>query len=236
MPRAIIAITSYSAPFFPDGKKTGLFLVEALEPYRIFKEAGFDVDFASETGTFGIDDNSTQPDFLNGQDLEDYNNKSSDVSIALANIKKASDITTPEDYDIFYASAGHGCLFDYPKADNLHRIAATIYAKGGVVAAVCHGPAIFDNLNDLTTGKPIIQGKTITGFTDVGETILQVDQIMKDLKLETIRETAEKLGATYKEPEGPFVDFSLIDGKIVTGVNPQSAKSTAENAIKALKA
>ncbi|KAK6455182.1 class I glutamine amidotransferase-like protein [Scheffersomyces xylosifermentans] len=200
MPKAIIAITSYSEVFYDDGKKT--------------------VDFTSETGSFGIDEHSTGPDFLNGEDLKAYEDKNSDYSIAISKIKKAKDVN-PDEFSIFFASAGHGTLFDYP--------------TGGVVAAVCHGPAIFENLNDLTTGKPIIEGKTITGFTDIGEEILKVDGIMKDKNLRTIKETAAKFGATYSEPNGPWDDYTYTDGKIVTGVNPQSAESTAVKAIEVLQ-
>ena len=42
----------------------------------------------------------------------------------------------------FFGSAGHGTLFDYPHAKDLQKIATTVYNKGGVVSAVCHGPAI----------------------------------------------------------------------------------------------
>jgi putative intracellular protease/amidase len=37
---------------------------------------------------------------------------------------------------VFYASAGHAALIDYPHATNLKKIAANIWEKGGVVAAV----------------------------------------------------------------------------------------------------
>ena len=30
-----------------------------------------------------------------------------------------------------------------------------------------------------------------------------------------------------KRPKGPFDDFSIVDGRVVTGTNPASARSTA---------
>jgi putative intracellular protease/amidase len=39
-------------------------------------------------------------------------------------------------YGIFFASAGHAALIDYPHASKLQAIAAKAYEKGGVVSAV----------------------------------------------------------------------------------------------------
>jgi putative intracellular protease/amidase len=62
--KAIIAITSYNAVFYPDGWRTGLFYTEALHPYDVFTKEGFEVDLATETGTYGLDEHSTGKEFL----------------------------------------------------------------------------------------------------------------------------------------------------------------------------
>ena len=234
MVKVLLALTSYNETFYSDGKKTGVFVVEALHPFEVFRKKGYEIQLASETGTFGWDDHSVVPDFLNGEDKEIFDNVNSEFNVALKNLKKASDLD-PNDYDIFFGSAGHGTLFDYPNAKDLQKIATTVYNKGGVVSAVCHGPAIFENLNDPKTGEPLIKGKKITGFTDIGEDIVGVTDIMKKGNLLTIKQVAEKEGATYIEPEGPWDNFTVTDGRIVTGVNPQSAVKTAEDVIAAFE-
>lgn len=233
MPKVLIGITSYNEPYFPDGKKTGFFVNEGLQPFNVFRENGFDVDFVSETGTFGLDDNSVSADFLSGQDKEDFENPESEFNRALKNIKKTSEVKA-EDYQIFYGSAGHGTLFDYPKS-KLLEVAIEIYNNGGVFATVCHGPIIFDQLINPKTGKFFIEGKRITGFTAVGEEILGVAERMKKDNSPTIEEVANQCGATYVAPPGPFDEFSVVDGRIVTGTNPASATVTAVNAVKALQ-
>ena len=35
--------------------------------------------------------------------------------------------------------------------------------------------------------------------------------------------------------EGVWDDFNVVDGRVVTGMNPQSAKSTAEAAVRVFK-
>ncbi|ODV82676.1 hypothetical protein CANARDRAFT_204714 [[Candida] arabinofermentans NRRL YB-2248] len=231
--KALIAITSHHAPFYADGSKTGLFYGEAAHPYYTFTKAGFEVDFVSELGTFGLDDHSVSTDFLSAEDIKEYEDKSSTISKAFANIKKAKDVKA-DDYSIFFASAGHATLFDYPTATTLQSLASKIYQNGGVVSAVCHGPAIFANLKDLDTGKYLVEGKKITAFTDVGEDLMGVSQIIKDNKLDTCEEIAKKVGATYVAPATPFESFTVTDGRVVTGPNPASAHATAEAALKAL--
>lgn len=65
--RALIAITSAHRELYPDGKETGLFISEALHPFQGLREAGFEVDFVSETGTYVPDWLSQQEDYLKGE-------------------------------------------------------------------------------------------------------------------------------------------------------------------------
>lgn len=234
MSKALLAITSYNGTFYDDGAKTGLFITEAIHPFEYFRSQAIDVDIVSETGTFGYDEHSLSPDFLQGDDLAVYNNAHSEFNIAIKNIKKASDID-PTEYNIFYAAGGHGTLMDFPHANELHSIAQRIWANNGVVSAVCHGPLIFDNLNDPATGEPLIKGKKVTGFTDEGEVLMGLDAKLKRDKLETVREVVEKLGGDYSPPPDPWGDYSIADGKLVSGANPASARSTAVKAVAALK-
>lgn len=186
-------------------------------------------------GTYGFDDHSLGPDFLNGKDLEVFNDAKSDFNVHLKNIKKASEVNA-DDYGIFFASAGHGTLFDYPQAKVLQSLGENIWSNGGVLAAVCHGGAIFDGMVDKANGKPLLQGKSITGFTDIGEAILGVDGIMKENELQSIEEMTKKYGGKYLAPIGPWDDYSVSDGKLITGVNPASAISTAKRSLIAFEA
>lgn len=235
MAKVLIAVTSYNDVFYQDGLKTGLYFTEAYHPFEKFVEAGYEIQFVSETGTWGYDEHSIVENQLDPKDFAAFADKKSAFNVAIGQIKKASEINA-SDYEIFFAAGGHGTCFDYPTAKGLQSIALDIYAtKSGVVAAVCHGPEIFDGLLDKTTGKPIIEGKKITGFTDEGERVLHIDKIMQLKNLKTVEQIAKELGATYVAPEGPWDDFSIVDGKIVTGVNPQSALSTATKTISAFK-
>ena len=59
----------------------------------------------------------------------------------------------------------------------------------------CHGPAVFDDLIDPATCKPLIQGKTITGFTTEAEVDMKILDTLKSWGNPLVEETAERMGA-----------------------------------------
>ncbi|KAG2172706.1 hypothetical protein INT43_000053 [Umbelopsis isabellina] len=228
--KVLISITSYNEVFYKDGAKTGLFYTEALHPYLAFTKAGFEVELASETGKYGLDEHSKAKMFLSDDDEKILNDPSHEFNVKLQNLHKASDLKA-SDFGIFFAAGGHGTLWDYPTAKDLIAIAEDVYKRGGVVAAVCHGPAILPSIKD-ESGKSIISGKKVTGFTTKGEVQMDVMDLMEKAGVQTIADGAQSVGAKYDEPPTPFDDYSIEDGRIVTGVNPASAHSTAEKSIK----
>src|SRR5499427_75658 len=136
--KALIAISSFHGAIYPSGGKTGLFFTEALHPFEVLTQAGFEVDLATETGTFGLDDLSLTSQFLAGDDKSVFENPKHPFNVKLnSQLKKASDLSK-EEYGLFFASAGHATLYDYPKAKGLQAIAADVWARGGVVGTVCH--------------------------------------------------------------------------------------------------
>lgn len=233
--KALISISSYHGVIYPDGTKTGLFFTEALHPFEVFTQAGFEVDLASETGTFGLDDLSLTDRFLAGDDKAVFENPRHPFNVKLnSQLKKASDLRK-EEYGLFFGSAGHAALYDYPTARGLQSVATDVWARGGVVAAVCHGPVILPGVIDATTGKSIIEGKTVTGFTVEGEIVLKVmDKLMSDGVVPVV-DAVTKAAADYSSPMHPFDDYSITAGRLVTGANPASARSGAERAVQAFE-
>jgi D-lactate dehydratase len=195
--KALIAVTSASAPLFNGKETTGLFIIEALHPFKVLTDAGFGVDLASETGKYTPDWLSQQPDFLKGEDLEIWNNKESAFRKKLDHMLPAKDLDASS-YGLFFASAGHAALIDYPKASALQNIAEKVWASGGIVASVCHGPAIFADIKDVATGEPIIKARKITGFTSEAEVTMSIDGELKALNTELVEDLAQRLGATCK--------------------------------------
>ncbi|MFC0098239.1 type 1 glutamine amidotransferase domain-containing protein [Micromonospora marina] len=215
MTRALIALTSHSE-LGRTGRSTGYYVGEAAEPWEVFRAAGYDVDLASVAGgeppVDGRDENdSTQNDFL--------------ATAGVTDTPKAADVD-PERYDVILFAGGHGTMWDFPDDPDLARIARSVYERGGVVAAVCHGPAALVNLT-LSDGSRLVAGKRVTGFTNSEEAAVGLTDEVPFL-------LADKLGEAGAQhvPAPDFTEHVVVDGRLVTGQNPQSARAVADAVVK----
>lgn len=225
--KALLAVTSAAPPFYPGGKRTGVDYTEALNSFQGLTKAGFEIDIASETGTSGFDERSLEQPGV-APLLKHPNNKFNEKFVK--SIFKASELAA-HDYGVFFAVGGHGAAYDFPHGKHLQAIASDIYKRGGIVAAVCHGPAIFENMRD-DDGELIARGRIITGFTTEGELEMHtIDQLRAD-NVHPVEETARRIGATFKGPEFAFRQFVKVDERIVTGSNPASVEETVRDTIK----
>jgi D-lactate dehydratase len=135
--KALISISSYHGVIYPDGTKTGLFYTEALHPYEVLTQAGFEVDLATGTGTYGLDDLSLTDQFLAGDDKAVFDNPDHPFNVKLNTaLKKASDLNS-EEYGLFFGSAGHAALYDYPTAKGLAAAAENVWTRGGAGRIRC---------------------------------------------------------------------------------------------------
>ena len=80
---------------------------------------------------------------MSAQDWELYANK--EFRHKISNSLKPSDVD-PAKYDVIYYAGGHGTVYDFYEPGELHKIAASIYEKGGIVSAICHGPVGIINI------------------------------------------------------------------------------------------
>ncbi|WP_435892603.1 type 1 glutamine amidotransferase domain-containing protein [Oceaniferula spumae] len=219
----LIVVTNYGQ--MPDGKTTGLWLAEATHPWQKFVKAGYQVHFASpKGGNSPIDPRSTKkPDAINDQFL---NHKA--YQNALKNTKVLKDLD-PNNYAAIFFAGGHGTMWDFPNAAGASEIAGKIYSQGGIVSAVCHGPAALVNLK-LPDGTLLIKGKKVTGFTNSEEEKVGLTKAVPFL----LEDKLKSQGASYSSGED-FKLHTVVSDRLVTGQNPASAGPAAEAVIKLLK-
>jgi putative intracellular protease/amidase len=215
MTRALIALTSHSK-LGETGRQTGFYVGEAAEPWEVFRAAGYDVDLVSVAGG--------QPP-LDGRDENDKTQNDFLATAGVTDTPKAADVD-PTGYDVLVFAGGHGAMWDFPDNPDLARIARSIYEGGGVVAAVCHGPAALVNLK-LSDGANLVAGKRVAGFTNAEEAAVGLTDQVPFLLADKLTEA----GAQHV-PAPDFTEQVVVDGRLVTGQNPQSARALAEAVVK----
>lgn len=203
------------------GEKTGYYLGEVSHPWEVLVAAGYEIDFVSPKGGNPPVDGFDLSDPVNKKFWEDkyYHQK-------ITHSLKPSQVE-PQDYSAIFYAGGHGAMWDLPNNKELANIASKIYEQNGVVAAVCHGPAGLLNIR-LSDGKYLIAGKKVNGFSNEEEELVKLTKVVPFLLEDQMKER----GGIY-EQSAPWQNHLTVDGRLITGQNPQSAKAVGE-AIKKL--
>lgn len=193
------------------GLPTGYYLSEVSHPWKVLSDAGYEIDFVSPKGgeppVDGFD--LTDPDNKAFWENEYYHKK-------IANSYQPSQVK-PDEYAAIYYAGGHGAVWDLPENEQIAAIATRIYEHGGIVSAVCHGPAGIVNVK-LSNGKYLIEGKKVNGFSNEEEQAVKLDQVVPFLLEDKLRAR----GGIY-EKSGVWQQHLTIDERLITGQNPQSA-------------
>jgi putative intracellular protease/amidase len=106
---------------------------------------------------------------------------------------------------------------------------ADLYEAGGVVAAVCHGPAALVGIT-LSDGRPLVEGKEVAAFTNAEEEAAGLTESVPFL----LQARLEELGAKHTAA-ADFQPHVVADGRLVTGQNPASATGVARAVVAALE-
>ncbi|WP_409303820.1 type 1 glutamine amidotransferase domain-containing protein [Peribacillus sp. SCS-155] len=215
--RVLMVVTNHTT--ITDDHKTGLWLEEFAVPYLLFKEKGYNVKVTSiEGGEVPLDPNS-------------INEKNPDWETAEQELKDTAKLSADDanGFDAIFLPGGHGTMFDFPDNEILLNILQQFAEEGRVIGSVCHGPAGLVNVT-YKDGTPLVKGKTVTAFTDEEEIEMELDVHMPFMLESTLR----LRGANFVSGE-KWTDFSVRDGNLITGQNPQSSKSTADKVVEALE-
>jgi len=222
--KILIVVTSHGL-LGDTGKPTGYYLPEVTHPAKVFLSAGLGVDIASPDGGLApIDPNSV--DFSDPINQELWND--SKFKYKLENTIAATSVDSTQYAAILFAG-GHGTMWDFPNNTNLQRLAANIYERGGVVAAVCHGPAALVNIR-LENGEYLVKGKRITSFTNSEEIAVELDSVMP-FPLETELKNSGGVFIGQKDWE----ENVIVDERLITGQNPASAHAVGLAVVEAIK-
>jgi len=209
------------------GKKTGFWMEEFATPYYYFIDKNIEVVVATpKGGQAPIDPKSNEPDFQTESTKRFF--KDAVSQNVLAQTKKLSEINEKEFEAIFYPG-GHGPMWDLANNKSSIALIKSFYIRNKPIAFVCHGSAALVNVKD-DNGRYLIAGKKITSFCNTEEEAVQLTKIVPF----SLEDKLKERGAVY-EKGADWSSFTVTDGLLLTGQNPQSSHEVAEHILKMIK-
>ena len=208
------------------GIPTGFWLSELTHPLKEIEAAGYKTVIASiKGGQAPIDGDSL--DFTDP--VNAYFRDETDLMKRIENTPALSGLNGADYAAVFFAG-GHGTMWDFRDSQDAQRIIREVYESGGIVSAVCHGPAALVDAK-LSDGEYLVNGKNVAAFTNKEEDEVQGTAIVPFL-LET---ALVEHGAKHHEAPN-WSENVQVDGRLITGQNPASAHKVGVELVKALAA
>jgi len=201
------------------GKKTGFWLEEFAAPYYVFKDAGARITLASPKG--GQPPLDPASDTADAQTDATKRFKADDAAQKdLASTEILSSVSA-DGFDAIFFSGGHGPLWDLAEDTDSTALIETFASSDRPIGAVCHAPAVLRHPK-RKDGKPLVSGKTVTGFTNTEEEGVGLTKIVPFL----VEDMLKANGGNYRKGDD-WASFVVTDGKLVTGQNPASSAEAA---------
>jgi putative intracellular protease/amidase len=208
------------------GKKTGFWLEEFAAPYYVLKDAGQEITLASpKGGQPPVDPKSDDPDTQT--DATRRFKGDAEAQAQLASTKRLGSVRS-SDFDAVFYPGGHGPLWDLTEDAQSKALIEQTLADGRPVALVCHAPAVLKNVQ-AQDGAPLVEGKSVTGFTDEEEEAVGLTNVVPFL----LEDVLKQLGAKFSKAE-PFKPHVVREGLLITGQNPSSSEPAAKALLEAL--
>jgi putative intracellular protease/amidase len=221
MTKRILHVVTNVAHYDDPAHETGLWLSELTHAWHVFAEKGYEQRLVSPKGGKV----PLEPRALKWPNLDATAKAwlADDTLMALlANTARPDEINSA-DFDAIYFTGGHAVMWDFRDDEGLQRITREIFERGAIVSSVCHGYCGLLNTR-LSDGSLLVKGRRLTGFAWSEEVLAGVAKLVPY----NAEEEMKLRGALYEKNLLPFTSRVVVDGRLVTGQNPQSAKATAE--------
>lgn len=225
MKKVLFVLTSHE-DLGNTGEKTGFWIEEFAAPYYLLKDKGIDVTLASpKGGQPPIDPKSDAPDAQTPATIRFKSD--AETQKVLSQTHMLSEVNQA-DYDAVFYPGGHGPLWDLAEDKDSIALIESFIKNNKTVAAVCHAPAVFRHTKN-ENGKPLVDGKKVTGFTNTEEEAVQLTDIVPFL----VEDMLKANGGIYSK-KGDWESYAVEDGLLITGQNPASSEAVAEILLKRL--
>lgn len=216
--RVLLVVSSAGSAENPEA---GYEFDELTQAWWSFVDNGYEVEIASPAGGEPQSEERNPMWAFNTRFLADAG-----AMAAASNTAPLAEVD-PSVYDAVFVIGGSGASVDLPTNTHLQAIIADIYRRGGVVGAVCHGPAALVNVE--IDGRPLLADRRVTAFTNDEEALFGSKEGGGwSLEDRIVAEGGRFDGADIMQLH------VVTDGRLVTGQNPFSTALTAEATIRAM--
>nr|WP_322748557.1 MULTISPECIES: type 1 glutamine amidotransferase domain-containing protein [unclassified Frankia] len=229
--KILFVITAATHWTLADGTKqpAGFWAEEALGPYAVFKDAGYEIAAATPGGVPPTADAlSLTPDFNDGPEGAERMKTALREATELAHPMRIEDARI-DDYAAVFYPGGWGPMEDLPDDAASGTLLTGWLASGKPLALVCHAPAALLATLDADRKSPF-HGYCMTGLSNAEEIQNGLADRAKWLLQDRL---VADLDADYREAE-PFTPHVEVDRTLFTGQNPVSAVPLAQEVVKSL--
>lgn len=208
------------------GHKTGFWLEELAAPYYAFRDAGAEIVLASpKGGQPPLDPKSSEPA---SQTAATRRFEADEVATKQLAGTVRLDSVDQVDFDTVFYPGGHGPLWDLAEDKNSIDLIQSFIAAGKPVALVCHAPGVLRHVQGAD-GKPLVSGKTVTGFSNTEEAAVGLTDVVPFL----VEDMLKGNGGVYSKGDD-WSSYVVSDGLLITGQNPASSEEAATRLISRL--
>ncbi len=230
--RALMIVSNPSKNIL--GWPVGFWGCELTHPYWELTETGYEVDIASPLGGKVELDSWSDPHNPKGYEVKDLVTlgflHNTELSARLANTPKLADLDAAS-YDVVYLVGGQAPIYTFREDPSVQSALRGAFEANKLVAAICHGVAGLLDVK-LSSGAYLIEGKTMTGFSNVEE-----DDVEREIKAKAIpyriEDVAKSRGAKFVA-EGLWRSYAVRYGNLITGQQSFSARTLARLIIETL--
>lgn len=223
--KILVVLTSHDR-LGDTGRKTGFWLEELAAPYYVFLDAGAEITLASpKGGQPPLDPKSNEPQFQT--DLTRRFEADEAAKARLADTAPLGGVRQ-ENFDAVFYPGGHGPMWDLAEDPVSIRLIESFVGAGKPVALVCHAPGALRHVEG-PDGRPLVAGKTVTGFTNGEEEAVGLTHVVPFLVEDELR---AKGGLFSKAAD--WAPHVVQDGRLITGQNPASSGPAARKLMEEL--
>ncbi|MFD1029996.1 type 1 glutamine amidotransferase domain-containing protein [Metaplanococcus flavidus] len=201
---------------------TGWWAEELFSPVMELEKEGHTVGLATLLGGKPVvDPISLSEDYdPDGEYKKLYESGIADKTTPLVDVKAS-------DYDAIFIVGGHGAMFDLAHSEELHNMINIVYELGGIVSAVCHGPAplVYTKTRE---GRPLLEGLDVTGYPNDKE-----PEEVQGLLPFSLEDELSRI-ANYSKAEDQDQYAVWANDRILTGRDPHSSELFGRELAKAL--